>query len=96
VFFIDAPLTIPQDYFLLYIFMHAAKPDKKEAFAQLLAEADGGTNCIMTSASSESSDISQILANRKAAIDAELAECARQRPGSTRIPQESPTHVSAR
>lgn len=71
-FFLDAPNAIPEEHFLFYC-MHAIKPEKREAFAQLLAQDNGGANCIMPSASTGSLDISKILANRKAAIDAELA-----------------------
>lgn len=71
VFFIDTPHTIPEDHVIIYL-MHGVKADKREAFAHLLAEANGGGNCFMPSASTGSSDLNKILANRKATIDAEL------------------------
>ena len=53
--------------------MRAVKAKEREAFAKHLAEADGGANCIMTSTSCGSTDITSIIGNRKAAFAAELA-----------------------
>jgi hypothetical protein len=72
VFFLKESIIIPQDYYLVHL-MRAVKAKEREAFAKHLAEADGGANCIMTSTSCGSTDITSIIGNRKAAFAAELA-----------------------
>jgi hypothetical protein len=66
-FFINTPMRLPQDYYLVALLSAVVTPGGKEAMAELLGKGNGGGNCFMD-LPKKTNDLAQTLHNRKEAF----------------------------
>jgi hypothetical protein len=74
-FFIHKPVELPRGYVHVALANAITKSDLKSEFIKLLAEDNGGANCLMQTTGSKHVDM-RILTTRKVEFDIEFAKAA--------------------